>query len=64
MVIDTESGDLVHWLRIGGVMQELDDVIALPGAGRLSALGFRTDEVRRVISVGGDASLSRMRGVR
>jgi uncharacterized protein (TIGR03032 family) len=52
VVIDTRSGDLVHWLRIGGVINELYDVIALPGVRRPSALGFQTDEVRRVLSVG------------
>jgi uncharacterized protein (TIGR03032 family) len=52
VVIDTRTGDLVHWLRIGGVVQELYDVVALMGVRRPSALGFKTDEVRRVLSVG------------
>ncbi len=51
VVIDLKSGDIVHWLRIGGVIQELYDVVVLPGVRRPSALGFRTDEVRRVLSV-------------
>ncbi|MCH8863487.1 MAG: TIGR03032 family protein [Proteobacteria bacterium] len=51
VVIDLKSGDIVHWLRIGGVIQELYDVVVLPGMRRPSALGFRTDEVRRVLSV-------------
>lgn len=54
VVIDTKTGDLVHWMRMKGVVEELYDVVALPGARRPSALGFRTDEVRRVLSVGGD----------
>jgi len=52
VVIDLKSGDIVHWLRIGGVIQELYDVVFLPGLRRPSALGFQTDEVRRVLSVG------------
>ena len=51
-VIDLASGDMVHWLHIGGVVQELYDVVSLPGVRRPSALGFRTDEIRRVLSIG------------
>jgi uncharacterized protein (TIGR03032 family) len=51
-VVDLRSGDVVHWLRIEGVVRELYDVCALPGVRRPMALGFKTDEIRRVISVG------------
>lgn len=51
-VIDLRSGDVVHWLRIEGIVQELYDVVALPGVRRPTALGFKTDEIRRVVSVG------------
>lgn len=51
VIIDLNSGDIVHWLRIGGIIQELYDVVAIPNARRSSALGFRSDGVRRVLSV-------------
>jgi uncharacterized protein (TIGR03032 family) len=51
-VIDLKRGDVVHSLRIEGIVMELYDVIALPGVRRPSALGFKTDEIRRVLSVG------------
>ncbi|MAG96059.1 MAG: TIGR03032 family protein [Rhodospirillaceae bacterium] len=51
-VIDLRTGDAVHWLRIDGIVEELYDVIAMPGVRRPMAIGFRTDEVRRVITVG------------
>jgi uncharacterized protein (TIGR03032 family) len=51
-VIDLRTGDAVHWLRLEGVVSELYDVIPLPGVRRPMALGFKTDEIRRVISVG------------
>lgn len=51
-VIDLKSGDVVHWLRIEGVVNELYDVALLPGARRPMALGFKTDQIRRVITVG------------
>lgn len=51
-VIDLRTGDAVHWLRIEGVVCELYDVVTLPGAVRPTAIGFQSDEIRRVISVG------------
>ncbi|MGF1522849.1 MAG: TIGR03032 family protein [Leptolyngbyaceae cyanobacterium] len=51
-VIDLRSGDLVHTLRIEGVIEELYDVAVIPGVRRPMAIGFRSDEIRRVISVG------------
>lgn len=50
-VVDLRSGDTVHWLRIEGVVEELYDVVALPGIKRPMAVGFKSDEIRRVISV-------------
>jgi uncharacterized protein (TIGR03032 family) len=50
-VIDLRTGDAVHWLRIEGVVDELYDVITLPGVKRPMALGFKTDEINRVLSV-------------
>lgn len=50
-VIDLRTGDVVHWLRVEGVVQELYDVVVLPGARRPAALGFRTDEIRRTLSI-------------
>ena len=44
-VIDLASGDIVHWVRIEGVVRELYDVAALPGARRPAAIGFRTGEI-------------------
>ncbi len=58
-VIDLRSGDLVHWLWLKGVVNELYDVVALSDVKRPSALGFKTDEVRRTITIGGNKSQSR-----
>ena len=51
-VIDLRSGDFVHTLRIEGVVEELYDVAVIPGVRRPMVIGFRSDEIRRVISVG------------
>ena len=52
LVIDLRSGDIVHSLRIEGVVEELYDVQVLPGVRRPMAIGLKTDEIRRVISMG------------
>ena len=52
LVVDLRTGDVVHWLRIDGVVEELYDVVVLPGVQRPMAIGFKTDEVRRFITVG------------
>lgn len=57
-VIDLKSGDVVHWVRIEGVVTELYDVVALRDVVRPQALGFRTDEIRRVLRVGVEQSIS------
>ena len=51
MVIDLRSGGIVHWLKIEGVLQELYDVVILPQTHRPQALGLKTDEIRRVITI-------------
>lgn len=50
-VIDLNTGEAVHWLRMEGVLTELADIVALPNIRRPMALGFKTDEIRRVLSV-------------
>lgn len=58
-VIDLKRGDVVHSLRIEGVVSELYDVVVLPGVRRPTALGFKSDEIRRVISIGATPQASR-----
>lgn len=56
-VIDLRSGDVVHWLRLEGMVRELYDVAVLPGAVRPMAFGFKTDEIRRTIALDAEAAL-------
>src|SRR5262249_872197 len=51
-VIDLRNGNVVHWVGLGGVVSELYDVVALPGVVRPMALGFKTDEIQRLLTVG------------
>ena len=50
-VVDLKSGDIVHWARIEGIVTELYDVAVLPDRKNTAAVGFKTDEIRRVISI-------------
>ena len=50
-VVNLETGDIVHWLRIDGIIGELYDVCVLPGVQRPMAIGLVTDEVRRMIRI-------------
>jgi uncharacterized protein (TIGR03032 family) len=56
-VIDLRSGDAVQWIALEGVVQELYDVVVLPGALRPMAIGFQSDEIRRVLNIGEPAPL-------
>ncbi len=50
-IIDLKSGDVVHWVRLEGIVSELYDVAILPDRRNAAAIGFRSDEIRRVISI-------------
>lgn len=50
-VIDIRSGDIVNWLRIEGIVEELYDVVILPNVIRPMALGFKTDEIRHTLTI-------------
>src|SRR5262249_50716738 len=49
-IVDLRSGDVVHWVRIEGMVSELYDVATLPGVVRPMALGFKTDEIQRLLT--------------
>lgn len=50
-VVDLDNGDVVHWLRFSGVVRELYDVAVLRGLRKPTMIGFKSDEIRRVISI-------------
>ena len=53
IVVDIDTGDIVEWVRIEGVVRELFDVAILPGVSCPSAIGMKGNEVLRVVSVDG-----------
>jgi uncharacterized protein (TIGR03032 family) len=56
-VVDLRSGDTTNWLRLEGMVSELYDVAVLPGVARPMALGFKTDEIQRLLTMGGAGTL-------
>jgi uncharacterized protein (TIGR03032 family) len=52
-VVDLRTGDVVHWIRFEGLVEELYDVITLPGVRNPALIGFVSDEIRRLISIEG-----------
>lgn len=57
LVVDLVTGDVAHWLRLEGIVEELYDTAVLAETTRPMALGLKTDEIRRTISIGPPATL-------
>jgi uncharacterized protein (TIGR03032 family) len=51
-VIELTTGGLMHWLRIGGVVQELYDIAVIPGVRTPMVVGFAQGQINRLISRG------------
>jgi uncharacterized protein (TIGR03032 family) len=56
-VIDLETGDVQHWIRLEGMVSELYDVAILPGVIRPLALGFKSDEIQQLIAIDSEGTL-------
>lgn len=50
-VINTTTGHAEQWVRIEGFAEELYDVAVIPHVVRPMALGFQSDEIRRLTSI-------------
>lgn len=51
VIIDLATGDTIAWVRLEGAVRELYDVTVLPGLQTPSAIGFKTDEITRIITI-------------
>ncbi len=51
-IIDLRSGTIAHWLRVDGErVTELYDAVVLPGVRQPMAVGFKTNEIERLMLV-------------
>ncbi|MFT4998826.1 MAG: hypothetical protein ACJA0M_001552 [Chitinophagales bacterium] len=51
LVVDLKTGGIVHALYAEGFVSELYDVVVLPNVKRPSMIGFKNDQIKRVLSV-------------
>jgi uncharacterized protein (TIGR03032 family) len=51
VIVDLRSGHLVEWLRFEHTIGELYDVAFLPGARNAEAIGFKSNEIERDITI-------------
>lgn len=51
VIVDIDSGNAVEWLRFEHTIQELYDVAVLPGVRAAEAIGFRSAEIEREITI-------------
>ncbi len=56
-IINLGTGDIVEWVRIEGVIDELFDVAVLPRVRCPALIGIKTTEIRRVISIADSVNL-------
>ncbi|MEA5509840.1 DUF4915 domain-containing protein [Crocosphaera sp. UHCC 0190] len=50
MVIDLKTGKPVHWLYFETMIEELFDVVVLPGVRQAQAIGLQGDEIQRLVT--------------
>ena len=50
-IVNTLTGECVHWLYLEGVVEELYDVAVLPGVRQPMALGLKTDDIEKIITL-------------
>lgn len=50
MMIDITSGEVLHWLYLEGVIEELFDVLFLPGVRQPQSIGLQNDDIQRLVT--------------
>ena len=51
-VIDLKTGEILHWLKIEGIITELYDVAVLPGVRYPGCIGLQeTEELRKIVTI-------------
>jgi len=51
VVIDAHTGNVAHWVEVEGIISEIYDVAVLPGVKQPMALGFKSDEISRFVTI-------------
>jgi hypothetical protein len=51
LIVDLKTGEIIHWVRLEGEVTELYDLQILPGVKRPQALGFKNDDISKIITL-------------
>ncbi len=57
LIINIKNGQIVHWVRFETVVEELFDVVVIPGVRQPQALGFDTEDIQRLITFPGSQGI-------
>jgi hypothetical protein len=55
-IVDTRSGDILHWIRFDGAVRELFDAAFIPGVRAPMCVGLGNPEMRTLITFDGEGS--------
>ena len=55
-IVDTHSGDILHWIRFEGPVREMFDAAFLPGVRAPMCVGLATPEMRTLVTFDADES--------
>ena len=50
--MDLATGEIAHWLRLGGIVRELYDIALIPGPKRPMLVGVAQGQINRLITAG------------
>ncbi len=54
VIVDLQSGELAHWIRITGDIQEIFDIAVIPNVQAADGIGLRDDRIKYVLKVGAE----------
>ncbi|PSF33178.1 TIGR03032 family protein [Aphanothece hegewaldii CCALA 016] len=57
MAIDLNTGELLHWVHLEGIVEELFDVVVLPGVRRPQTMGLQNDDIQRLVTFPGSGGI-------
>jgi Domain of unknown function (DUF4915) len=53
MLIDLTTGETLHWLHLQGVVEELFDVVVLPGVAWPRVISLQNEDIERLVTFPG-----------
>jgi uncharacterized protein (TIGR03032 family) len=57
LIVNIKNGEILHWLRFERAIEELFDVVVLPGVRQPKALGFENEDIQRLINFPGSQGI-------